>query len=66
MATSALAFSVVKLLGATYLIFLGIQAWRSQSKPSPVSGYRQSHRACVYRSWFKPASGEIEAGVLVA
>jgi threonine/homoserine/homoserine lactone efflux protein len=44
--TSALAFLVVKYLGALYLIYLGIKAWKAknilnlQSSSSPVNSHR--------------------------
>ncbi|MGE0462471.1 MAG: LysE family translocator [Vicinamibacterales bacterium] len=33
LATSALAFDTVKFVGAAYLVFLGVQAWRQGSRP---------------------------------
>jgi len=42
--TSALAFSIVKLCGAAYLIWLGIQAWRHASDtPAAVEPAQQQH-----------------------
>lgn len=46
LASSALAFSLVKYAGAAYLIYLGIRTWRShadtseQTAPEPASGAR--------------------------
>jgi len=51
--TSEIAFSIIKYLGAAYLIFLGIKLWRSQSNmmfddsnkliPSKLKLFRQSY-----------------------
>ncbi|WP_262689550.1 LysE family translocator [Kordiimonas aestuarii] len=36
LAASALLFSVVKYIGAAYLIYLGVKMWRSASKPAAL------------------------------
>mgnify|MGYP006125438191 CR=1 FL=1 len=38
LATSALAFTVLKFIGAAYLIYLGIKLWRSPATPVEISG----------------------------
>lgn len=35
LSTSALVFTILKLIGAAYLIFLGIKMWRSSAKINP-------------------------------
>lgn len=48
LATSALAFDTVKFVGAAYLVFLGVQAWRQGSRPQeapPVSSQQALARA---------------------
>jgi homoserine/homoserine lactone efflux protein len=37
LAASLLAFNVIKWLGVAYLVWLGIQQWRSETKPLQVS-----------------------------
>lgn len=44
LATSAEAFTVVRVLGAAYLIWLGIQAWRSKNVTS-LGAIRPTHGA---------------------
>lgn len=46
LATSALAFTVLKLIGAAYLIYLGIKMWRSSAKLDVKKAEEQkSHKA---------------------
>jgi threonine/homoserine/homoserine lactone efflux protein len=48
LATSALAFDIVKYVGAAYLVLLGVQAWRQGAHPSatpPVSSQQALARA---------------------
>ncbi len=47
--TSALAFTLLKYLGAAYLIYLGIKLWRSSGQVSDLSAGKRSsvrHRFC--------------------
>lgn len=44
---SATAFTVVKFVGAAYLIWLGFKQWRSHVGTAPVSSEVQSARAAV-------------------
>jgi threonine/homoserine/homoserine lactone efflux protein len=48
-ASSALAFDVLRYAGAAYLVFLGIKAWRSRQAPSaiPVDTRRAYRQAIV-------------------
>ncbi len=53
MAASALAFTVLKWLGVAYLVWLGIQQWRSpaQALQAEAGGGAVSRRALVLRGW---------------
>ncbi|GAB2522627.1 LysE family translocator [Lysobacter humi (ex Lee et al. 2017)] len=48
LATSALAFDVVKYAGAAYLVVLGLRAWRNSPAASPPGG-NAAPDAAVYR-----------------
>lgn len=53
MATSALAFTVLKFAGAAYLIYLGIKVWRDKSSFNSLQGClsnRKSHRALFFQA----------------
>lgn len=52
LASSALGFTVVKFIGAAYLIFLGIQALRSGQKLSSLSGLSVQSRSQIFRQGF--------------
>lgn len=45
LATSALAFTIVKWLGALYLIWLGIEQWRAPARPIVDTGAGENVRA---------------------
>jgi threonine/homoserine/homoserine lactone efflux protein len=44
LAASATAFTVVKLIGAAYLVYLGVSLWRS-GPPTPAAGKAPARRA---------------------
>lgn len=50
LATSALAFELLKYAGAAYLIWLGIKSWRSGDAAAPGSATPLSPRAIYLRS----------------
>ena len=47
LAASALAFDVVKLCGAAYLIWLGVQKWRSPAQAGDDGAPRQTRRGLL-------------------
>jgi threonine/homoserine/homoserine lactone efflux protein len=49
LAASATAFTVVKLAGAGYLVFLGIKALRTQPHAANAAGPTRASTACVFR-----------------
>jgi homoserine/homoserine lactone efflux protein len=62
MATSEMAFSIVKWVGAAYLVWLGIQQWRAQARPlgvdtstpntdRPTAPTAHDMRALMLRGW---------------
>ncbi|TVU88652.1 LysE family translocator [Vreelandella titanicae] len=52
LASSALAFTVVKFVGAAYLIYLGVQALRSSRKLSSSSGMVAQSHLQIFRQGF--------------
>lgn len=53
-AASSLAFAIVKWLGVAYLVWLGVQQWRSPSKPLVATGHEGvlvTRRQLVLRGW---------------
>jgi homoserine/homoserine lactone efflux protein len=56
LATSALAFAVVKWVGVAYLVYLGVQQWRAPALPvalgaGAAGGVPPSRRALLLRGW---------------
>ena len=47
---STAAFTVVKLVGGLYLVWLGIQTWRSAGAPGPLAGAGPGSRAGAVRA----------------
>lgn len=54
-ATSSLAFAIVKWLGVAYLVWLGVKQWRAPAEPmvaeSAEGGARVRRRSLVLRGW---------------
>lgn len=62
LATSELLFSIVKYLGAAYLIFLGWKTWRSQPKPvAELQGESVSRPQDRFRAGFLVAMSNPKA-----
>ena len=52
-ATSATAFTVLKFLGAGYLVWIGISQWRASDRPlvAATEARTQTRRELVFRGW---------------
>jgi threonine/homoserine/homoserine lactone efflux protein len=59
--TSALAFGALKLIGAAYLIYLGIKTWRQSSRDASPAALAAAAQAVQMTRW-----ATFRAGLLVA
>ncbi len=49
LAASAPAFTVIKLLGAAYLVYLGVRMWRARERPDLAGDGKRRSMAAIYR-----------------
>ncbi len=49
LAASAPAFTAIKLLGAVYLVYLGVQMWRAKERPDLAGDGKRQPMAAIYR-----------------
>jgi threonine/homoserine/homoserine lactone efflux protein len=61
LATSALAFEVLKYAGAAYLIWLGIKAWRSAPTPADAAAEPIANPVAVAVAETVPAAARVSA-----
>ena len=49
LAASAPAFTAIKLLGAVYLVYLGVRMWRARERPDLAGNGKRQSMAAIYR-----------------
>ncbi len=49
LAASAPAFTAIKLLGAVYLVYLGVRMWRARERPDLAGDGKRQSMAAIYR-----------------